>query len=80
MRSLLKVVGRVSVTQPTWPVNVDLSDVVKDLPRLQLMDKERENKEELENREKRKRLKEGNHRRHENSIAEGGSRRNGRTL
>ena len=42
VRSLLKVVGRVSVMQQTWPVNVDLSNVVKDLPRLQLMDKERE--------------------------------------
>ena len=41
-RSLSRVVGRVGVTQPTSPVNVDLSNVLKDLPRLQLMDKERE--------------------------------------
>ena len=48
------------MTQPTWPVNVDLSDVLKDLPRLQLMDKERERREELEKREERKRIKEDN--------------------
>ena len=48
------------MTQPTWPVNVDLSNVVKDLLRLLPMDKEREKKEELEKREERKRLKEGN--------------------
>ena len=41
-------------------MNVDLSNVVKDLPRLQLIDKEREKKEELDKREERKRLKEGN--------------------
>ena len=51
--------SEVSVTQPTWPVKVDLSDVLKDLPHLQLMDKERE-KNQLEKREERKRLKEGN--------------------
>lgn len=54
------MVGKVSVTHPVWPVNVGLRDVLKDLPRLQLMDKERERKEEIEKREERKRTKEGN--------------------
>ena len=54
------MLGKVSITQPVWPVNVDLRDVLKDLPRLQLMDKERERKEEIEKREERKRMKEGN--------------------
>ena len=60
VQSISKVFGRVSVTQPAWSVDVDLSDILKDLPRLQLMDKERERKEELEKREERKRMKEGN--------------------
>ena len=60
VRSILKVVGKVSITQPVWPVNVNLRDVLKDLPRLQLMDKERERKQEIEKREERKRMKEGN--------------------
>ena len=29
VRSILKVVGKVSVTQPVWPVTVDLRDVLK---------------------------------------------------
>lgn len=48
------------MTLPVWPVNVDLRDVLKDLPRLQLMDKERERKEEIEKREERRRMKQGN--------------------
>ena len=60
VRSILKGVGKVSITQRVWPVNVDLRDVLKDLPRLQLMDKERERKQEIEKREERKRMKEGN--------------------
>ena len=60
VRSILKVVEKVSIAHPVWPVNVDLRDVLKDLPRLQLMDKERGRKEEIEKREERKRMKEGN--------------------
>ena len=60
VRSILKGVGKVSITQRVWPVNVDLRDILKDLPRLHLMDKERERKEEIEKREERKRMKEGN--------------------
>ena len=60
VQSILKVVRKVSVTQPAWSVDVDLSDILKDLSRLQLMDKERERKEELEKREESKRMKEGN--------------------
>ena len=37
-----------------------LRDVLKDLPRLQLLDKERERKEEIEKREERKMMKECN--------------------
>ena len=46
------IFGKVSVTQPVWPVNVDLRDVLKDLQCLQLMDKERERKEEIKKKKK----------------------------
>ena len=74
--SILKVVRKVSITQSVWPVNVDLRDVLKDLPRLQLMDKERRDR-----KKRRKEKDEGRQpRMYDCSIVERGARRNGRTL
>ena len=50
------------------------------LPSLQLMNKERERKEEIEKREERKRMKECNPRMYDCSFFERGARKNGQTL
>ena len=40
--------GKVSGSQPKWPIYVYLTDILKELPRLQKMDEERKKKEDLQ--------------------------------
>ena len=59
VRSIIKVVGKVSGGQPKWPIYVDLTDIFKELPRLQEMDKERQKREESQQKEEKEKRKSG---------------------
>ena len=52
--------GKVSGAQPKWPIYVDLTDIFKELPRLQEMDKERQKREESQQKEENEKRKKGN--------------------
>ena len=39
VRSIIKVMGRVSGAQPKWPIYVDMTDIFEELPRLQERDR-----------------------------------------
>ena len=54
VRSIIKVVGKVSGVQPKWRIYVDLTDIFKELPRLQELDKERQKREESQQKKKMK--------------------------
>ena len=58
--SILKVVGKVSGSEPKWPIYVDLTDIFKELRQLQEMDKERKKKEDMQREDEREKLKKGN--------------------
>ena len=60
VRSIIKVVGKVSGSQPKWPIYVDLTEIFKELPRLQEMDKERKKREEAQQKEEKEKRKKGN--------------------
>ena len=60
VHTILKVVGKVSGSQPKWPIYVDLTDILKELPRLQKMDEERKKKEDLQRKDEREKIKQGN--------------------
>ena len=51
--------GKVSGSQPKWPIYVDLTDIFKELPRLQEMDKERQKTEESKQKEENEKRKLG---------------------
>ena len=57
VRSILKVVG--AVDDGKWPIHVDLSQVVEQVPALKEMDKEREAREEILKKKERELRKEG---------------------
>ena len=57
VRSILKVVG--AVDDGKWPIHVDLSQIVKQVPALKEMDKEREAREETLKKKERELRKEG---------------------
>lgn len=57
VRSILKVVG--AVDDGKWPIHVDLSQIVKQVPVLKEMDKEREAREEILKKKERELRKEG---------------------
>ena len=57
VRSILKVVG--AVNDAKWPLHVDLSEVIKEVPAWEDMDKEREVREEQLKKEDREKQKEG---------------------
>ena len=57
VRSILKVVE--AVNDAKWPLHVDLSEVIKEVPALEGMDKERKVREEQLKKEERKKQKEG---------------------
>ena len=57
VRSILKVVG--AVNDGKWPIHVDLSQIVKQVPVLKEMDKEREAREEILKKKERELRKEG---------------------
>ena len=59
VRSIIKVVGKVSGVKPKWPIYVDLTDIFKELPRLQEMDKERQKREESQQKEEKEKRKSG---------------------
>ena len=59
VRSIIKVVGKVSFAQLKWPIYVDLTDIFKELPRLQEMDKERQKREESQQKEENEKRKSG---------------------
>ena len=60
VHTILKVVGKVSGSQPKWPIYVYLTDILKELPRLQKMDEERKKKEDLQRKDEREKIKQGN--------------------
>ena len=60
IRSIIKVVGKVSCSQPKWLISVDLTDIFKELPRLQEMDKERQKREESQQKEENEKRRKGN--------------------
>ena len=51
--------GKVSGVQPKWPIYVDLTDIFKELPRLQKMDKDRQKREESQQTEENEKRKSG---------------------
>ena len=57
VRSILQVVG--AADDGKWPIHVDLSQVVKQVPALKEMDKERAVREEILKKEERELQKEG---------------------
>lgn len=57
--SIIKVVAKVSGAQPKWPIYVDQTDIFKELPRLQEMDKERQKREESQQKEENEKRKSG---------------------
>ena len=57
VRSILQVVG--AVDDGKWPIHVDLSQVVKQVPALKKMDKERAVREEILKKKERELQKEG---------------------
>ena len=60
VRSIIKVVGKVSGAQPKWPIYVYLTDIFKELPRPQEMDKERQKREGSQQKEENEKRKKGN--------------------
>ena len=52
--------GKVSGAQPKWPIYVDLTDIFKELPRPQEMDKERQKREGSQQKEENEKRKKGN--------------------
>lgn len=58
--SIIKVLGKVSGSQPKWPTYVDLTEIFKELPRLQEMDKKRKKREEAQQKEENDKMKKGN--------------------
>ena len=59
VRSIIKVLGKVSGSQPKWLIYVDLTDIFKQLPRLQEMHKERQKREESQQKEEKEKRKPG---------------------
>lgn len=57
--SIIKVLGKVSGSQLKWPIYVDLTEIFKELPRLQEMDKKRKKREEAKQKEENEKRKPG---------------------